>query len=121
MNSLGIGGLNSVRGYRQNLFLLDNGVFASVEGRIPILRVFNEQGVLQIVPFVDFGTGWNNEPGRFFEDADTVVSTGLGLRWRWNEYLSARVDFGIPLVSVGNIRSGFADQEVFFSVVIRPF
>ena len=117
----GIGGLNSVRGYRQNLFLLDNGVFASVEGRIPILRVFNEQGVLQIVPFVDFGTGWNNEPGRFFEDSDTVVSTGLGLRWRWNEYLSARVDFGIPLVSVGNIRSGFADQEVFFSVVIRPF
>ena len=117
----GIGGLNSVRGYRQNFFLLDNGVFASVEGRIPVLRAFNEEGVLQVVPFIDFGTGWNNEPGRFFEDSDTVLSTGLGLRWRWSDYLSARVDFGIPLISVGDIRSGFEDQEVFFSVVITPF
>ena len=117
----GIGGLNSARGYRQNLFLVDNGVFISAEGRVPILRIYNGEGVLQIAPFIDFGNGWNNDDGRFFEDSNRVLSAGLGLRWQWSDRLSARVDFGIPLISVGDEASGFDDQQIFFSIVATPF
>lgn len=55
-----LGGLYSVRGYRQDLLLTDNGVFASAEVRLPILRVDSVKGVLQVAPFVDFGVGWND-------------------------------------------------------------
>ena len=51
LEQFGLGGLDSVRGYRQDLFLVDNGIFASAEARIPILRVNRRRGVFQIVPF----------------------------------------------------------------------
>ena len=54
-----LGGLESVRGYRQDLLLSDNGAFASLEVRLPILRP-QLSSVLQLTPFVDFGTTWNN-------------------------------------------------------------
>ncbi|MEO0932932.1 MAG: ShlB/FhaC/HecB family hemolysin secretion/activation protein [Cyanobacteria bacterium J06641_2] len=58
-----VGGLGSVRGYRQNQLLADNGVFASAEVQIPVLRTGNQSaptGILQIIPFFDIGTAWNN-------------------------------------------------------------
>lgn len=38
LEQFGLGGINSVRGYRQDALLTDNGAFASVELRLPIYR-----------------------------------------------------------------------------------
>ena len=74
-----LGGLFSVRGYRQNLLLTDNGVFASAEVRLPILSVDEVGGLLQIVPFVDFGVGWNHQDNLIpTPNPNTLVSVGLG-------------------------------------------
>ncbi|WP_348535507.1 ShlB/FhaC/HecB family hemolysin secretion/activation protein [Komarekiella delphini-convector] len=49
-----VSGQESVRGYRQDFLLADNGVFASAEIQVPILRA---SGTLQVIPFADSGMG----------------------------------------------------------------
>ncbi|WP_181357408.1 ShlB/FhaC/HecB family hemolysin secretion/activation protein [Stenomitos frigidus] len=46
------GGQDTVRGYRQDLLLADNGLFASAEVRIPLLRLPKLNGLLQLPPFI---------------------------------------------------------------------
>ena len=93
-----LGGLSTVRGYRQNLLLADNGIAGTAELWMPIMRVPEVEGILHIVPFMDAGTVWNS--GGFANpDPNALVSTGLGLRWQ-QENLSFRLDWGIPLTSV---------------------
>jgi hemolysin activation/secretion protein len=50
-----LGGTGSVRGYRQDLLLGDNGLLASAEVRVPILRIPEWETVLQVAPFFDVG------------------------------------------------------------------
>ena len=59
LEQIGIGGQESVRGYRQDALLTDNAVFASAEVRIPVARFPGENNLLQVAPFLDFGTAWN--------------------------------------------------------------
>ncbi|MEH2123790.1 ShlB/FhaC/HecB family hemolysin secretion/activation protein [Nostoc sp.] len=96
----GLGGINSVRGYRQDLLLTDNGALASVEFRLPIARVPQWNGVLQVTTFGDVGTAWNNSSSRDENNTNTLVSVGLGLRWLQGNNFTAGVEWGIPLVSV---------------------
>ena len=119
MEQFGIGGLNSVRGYRQDALLTDNGVLASAELRLPILRVSEVDGLLQLTPFIEFGSGWNNDTPN--PDPNTLLSTGLGLRWRMDDYLLARFDWGIPLVSFSSSERTLQEQGLYFSVLWNPF
>jgi hemolysin activation/secretion protein len=56
IEQIGLGGFGSIRGYRQDLLLADNGALASAELRLPILRIRQWQGILHLIPFVDVGT-----------------------------------------------------------------
>jgi hemolysin activation/secretion protein len=120
MEQFGIGGLYSVRGYRYDTLLTDNGIFASLELQFPILRVRQLQGRLFVVPFIDAGTGWNvSSPD---PNPNTLVSTGLGLVWRQaNGNLSAQLYFGIPLISVDNQGDTWQANGVSFSIQYSPF
>lgn len=114
-----LGGDQTVRGYRQDYLLTDSGALLSTEFRIPILRVPSVQGVLQIVPFLDVGTGWNNRIPN--PDPSTLVGTGVGLLWQMSDVLSARIDYGIPLVSVESRDRTWQEQGIYFSVTFTPF
>jgi len=74
-----VGGARSVRGYRENQLVRDNGFVASLEFRIPVF--FNEDGQshLQLAPFIDYGRSWNRE--RPTADPETISSAGLGILW----------------------------------------
>ena len=37
----------------------DNGLIVSLEGRIPLVEHHRWAEFVQLVPFVDFGRGWN--------------------------------------------------------------
>ncbi len=119
MEQFGIGGINSVRGYRQDALLTDNGVLASAELRLPILRVAKVNGVLQLTPFIEFGSGWNNDTPN--PDPNTLLSTGIGLRWRMDDYFLARFDWGIPLVDFSSSERTLQEQGLYFSVLWNPF
>ncbi len=119
IEQFGIGGVLSVRGYRQDLLLTDNGVFASIETRIPILRLPQQQALVLFTPFVDFGRGWNNQP---IPDPDpgTLVSTGFGFCLQISNNFNAQIIFGFPLVKVDTQKETLQEKGIYFSVTYTP-
>lgn len=115
-----LGGQQSVRGYRQDALLTDNGVSASAEVRFPILRVKSIKGLLQIAPFVDFGLGWNSGANPD-PSPNTLVGVGVGLQWQMGDRLNARFDWGIPLVDIRSDKKSLQEQGLYFSINYSPF
>ena len=114
-----LGGGLSVRGYRQDLLLGDNGLFSSAEIRATILRIPQWQTSLQLTPFIDFGKVWNTDNLTF--DKNTLVSTGVGLRLQVSDYFTARIDWGIPLVDIETNGDTLQEDGVYFSLELQPF
>lgn len=113
----GVGGFNSVRGYREDTLLTDSGILVSAEVQVPVVR-FSESSILQVVPFFDIGTGWNVDADH--PDPSTLVGTGLGLRWETNG-LIGRVDWGIPLVDTDREKDSLQENGIYFSLQWNPF
>jgi hemolysin activation/secretion protein len=113
------GGALSVRGYRQDVLLADNGLFLSAEARASILKISDWNTTLQLTPFVDFGTVWNSDELEI--EKDTLVSVGLGLRLLIGDDFVARIDWGIPLVDLEIDKNTLQENGVYFSVEYRPF
>ncbi|MEO1146112.1 MAG: ShlB/FhaC/HecB family hemolysin secretion/activation protein [Cyanobacteria bacterium J06638_22] len=116
---LGLGGQATVRGYRQNELLTDNGALISAEVRIPVLRVPEVDGLLQVVPFFDAGVGWNNDTPD--PDPNSLVGLGLGLLWRMGDNFTARFDWGIPLVDTDTGGDSWQEDGLYFSIRYSPF
>ena len=121
LEQFGLGGQRTVRGYRQDLLLSDNALTASVEFRYPILRIPKLGGsVLQVTPFFDFGTAGNNSGGTKLE-TNNLASVGLGLLWQSNR-ISARFDWGYPLIDVNSRGNTLQEDGLYFSIVYtQPF
>ena len=116
LEQIAVGGMNSVRGYRENQFVRDNGVIASAELRIPIWREPFGRPRLELVPFSDVGYAWNTYAPK--RDA-TPVSVGVGLRsspWRW---LSASIFWGARLTSADRAENGLQRYGVSFALEAR--
>ncbi len=111
-----IGGVDTVRGYRQNQLVADNGILGSVEVRIPLA---SDSSKLQLAPSFEIGTVWNNRD--IDPDPATIASLGLGLRWQMTPDLSLRLDYGIPLISVSDRGNSLQDNGIYFSVRYQPF
>jgi hemolysin activation/secretion protein len=109
-----LGGATTVRGYRQDALLTDNGFSATAELRLPIARLPQIDGTLQFSPFIDFGTGWNTD-GEATE-FNTLVGTGFGLLLQTEENLSARVDWGIPLINHDSENNNLQDNGVYLQL-----
>lgn len=119
LEQLSLGGQNTVRGYRQDAILSDNGVFASAEMQIPIASN-GDNNVLQVAPFVDFGSVWNQNASNSVSNT-TVLSTGLGLQWRTNDFI-ARLDYGVPLLNNNsNRKNSWQENGFYFSIRYFPF
>lgn len=114
-----LGGLGTVRGYRQDARLTDNGVFGSAEVRLPIYRLPQRGLSLQIAPFVDVGRGWNRT-NRQGLDPRTLASVGLGLRLQLGSF-SARLDWGLPLVNLDSRERTWQERGLHFSIGSNPF
>ncbi|MGG6296814.1 ShlB/FhaC/HecB family hemolysin secretion/activation protein [Leptolyngbya sp. AN02str] len=114
LEQFGLGGQSTVRGYRQDTLLSDNGALLSSEVRLPILRVNSVDGLLQLVPFIDVGVAWNQ--GNSDLDTNFIAGTGVGLLWQMGDRFSSRLDWGIPLVDVANQGNTWQGNGVYFSV-----
>ena len=89
----------------------------STELRLPILKASRTDGVLQLTPFIDIGTGWNNAGDSL--NPNTLVGAGLGLLWQQGNF-AARIDYGIPLVSIDTDKSTLQDNGIYFSLRYNP-
>lgn len=117
IEQLSLGGENSIRGYRENLSIGDNGVIGSIEAQIPVLEFSNQRGMIKIIPFIGAGKIWNNSDKEI--QVDTLFSTGLGLNLELEDWLQARINYAIPLTKT-DISSDFAEQRISFSLQVQP-
>ena len=79
LEQISVGGRYSVRGYRENTLVRDNGFIASLESRIPVIRNYFLADFLEFCQFADFGSAWNRDLPT--PKPRSIGSVGLGLRW----------------------------------------
>ncbi len=120
-----LGGIDTVRGYREYLTVTDDAVLVSAELRIPIARLriprladSDEAGKLQLVPFYDFGRGWNVD--RPTPSPPSISGVGAGLRWLLGSGITAEFYYAKALrnVDVGN---SLEDRGIYFRVTTSLF
>ena len=111
-----IGGVDTVRGYQQNQRVGDNGILGAVEVRLPLT---SNPSILQLSPFFEIGTVWNNRDAN--PEPATIAGLGLGLNWLITPDLSLRLDYGIPLIEVDDKGDSLQDNGLYFSLRYQPF
>jgi len=94
-----IGGLTTVRGYRENQLVTDDGAIGSVEVRVPLWNDALGHHLVEIVPFMDVGYGWNDGPD---PEDNWLWSCGIGLRVRPIAQASGEVWWGGRLKDVND-------------------
>jgi hemolysin activation/secretion protein len=114
---ISLGGINTIRGYRQDAFIADNGFLLSVELRIPAWKTPTQE--LQVAPFFDFGTSWNNNPDTF-SPSGSLASIGLGIQYRSDRF-NARLDWGIPFNETNSRSNTWQENGVYFSLDYQLF
>jgi len=114
---LALGGGQSLRGFRQNARLGDNGFRISVEDRITVAR--NEAGAatFQVAPFADVGAVWNDPENPVdTPDQPFLAGIGVGLLWQPTSQFQVRLDATIPLVDLNDRGENAQDDGIYFSV-----
>jgi hemolysin activation/secretion protein len=83
-----IGGVSSVRGYRENTFVRDEAFFGSVEYHQPLHAWLGTLNGLQVTAlgFLDYGTAWDKGER---DHPDELSSLGLGMTVQWRKTLQA--------------------------------
>ena len=94
-----LGGVGSVRGYRQNLLATDNGMQLTLEAPLTVWSNPQSKSIV-FIPFFDFGTGWNNSLPTFYPNS--LASLGLSLQIDNLPFQNTniRIDYGLKLINV---------------------
>ena len=113
MEQYSIGGALSVRGYRENQLVRDNGYGVSLEYRYPLLKDANGKSILTLAPFYDAGGSSNNK--RSDGTAPTFISSvGIGFRWNPVKKINAQLYWGHALNKVVNDGESLQDDGYHF-------
>ena len=127
LEKFAIGGADTVRGYRENLLVRDNGWNASLEVRIPVLDLSPpfvdpeiEDGRVDLAPFFDIGQSWNTK----VDDPAprTISSIGIGLRWAPVRGVVASLYYGYALRDIADFQDeDIQDDGIHFSIRLIAF
>lgn len=109
-----LGGAFSVRGYRENQLVRDNGVVASLEYRWPLLREQFGSHRLQFAIFADAGRAWNSD--RPTPSPKTLSSVGAGLRGAHAWGLEYQLYAGVGLRNLDTPGDDLQDHGVHFQL-----
>lgn len=110
------GGHATVRGYRENQIVRDQGFSASFELRLPIWQdAVDGRTIVQLSPFFDVGGGWERNASR--GTPRTLYSTGLSLRVAPTTWLRGELIWGRRLEKVER-PDGLQGNGIQFQVVL---
>ncbi len=100
-----VGGIGSVRGYRENQLVKDQGYTLSLEGRIPVARLAipwiadtPRDGTVQLAPFVDYARAWDKDVANI--GPTRIYSIGVGVLWQISNDINASVYYARALKDV---------------------
>lgn len=118
----GVGGLDTVRGYKERIVNGDNVFIWNLEMHTPSLSLLNPlsgwnkfNDAFSALVFFDYGLSAVNRtvPGQ--EKTTFLMSIGPGVRYTVNPYVNLRADWGFQL---HNLHLGGPYQRLSFSLVI---
>jgi hemolysin activation/secretion protein len=126
LEQISVGGRYSVRGYRENTLVRDNGFIGSLESRIPVIRNKPFADFLEFCQFADFGTAWNKDLPT--PRPRSIGSVGLGLRWgatfKYPVLLRPQFEiyWGVPLKHVDTSGNwNLQDSGIHFRFLLAAF
>jgi hemolysin activation/secretion protein len=119
LEQMPVGGRYTVRGYRENTLVRDNGFAASFETRIPLWRFASGEDRLQLAPFADVGKAWTAKGDQ--PDLQTLASVGAGLRWMIlpQDRAYFEVYWGQQLNHVRGGEGNLQDHGIHLQLVVR--
>ncbi len=103
-----IGGINTVRGYRRNIRIGDNGLIFSSELRQKIWED-SDWGIVQGYFFFDTGATDSNKLPQVYPNV--LASMGLGLRWEIQKTVILGTNYGLKLVNDASFGSGTLQDD----------
>jgi hemolysin activation/secretion protein len=117
-----IGGFNTVRGYRENRAVRDNGMAATIEWRIPVRR--ERKGAfdplsLRIAPFADYGRSWDRNGQAFPSEPLDIYSAGIGLLWSPIAGFRADIYWAHPFKNSYRPGNNLQDKGFHFAIQYR--
>lgn len=114
MEQLGIGGVSSVRGYRENTLIRDQALFSSLELRYTI-PLDERYGRLESAVFTDYAQSWNKYHR---DEMQSLHSVGLGLLWSFKKRINTELYWGHRLKTPPETKKGttWQDDGIHFSV-----
>ncbi|MFK8018590.1 MAG: ShlB/FhaC/HecB family hemolysin secretion/activation protein [Pseudomonadales bacterium] len=94
-----VGGAFSVRGFRENQVVRDNGLAASLEFRIPLFIDENgfDKWKVTLIPFIDYGRSWDEDSELSTSKAVDISSAGLGLAWNPHRSVAFNLFYAEPI------------------------
>ncbi len=119
LEQFSIGGMQSVRGYRENQLLRDNGFFVSAEVRIPLWLAKDKTPLVSLAPFFDAGGGWN--VNKVDDNYETIYSAGVGLLINATKHAQATIYWGHPFVDFAEKKISLQDYGLHFAISINAF
>jgi len=127
LEKFAIGGHATVRGYRESQLIRDNGINASLEWHLPIghfpISGFSQpgEGDLYLIPFFDYGIGWNSGTDWNKGTPKDISSAGLGLRWSPLKNIQAQIYWAQALRNIDtpdNQEKDLQDNGLHFEINI---
>ena len=125
---IGIGGVDTVRGYRHNAITRDIAFLGTLElpvlaANLPIPGLTGGDGIapLTIAPFIDYGVGWNN--GKGSRATEHLLGAGLTATYRPNDVITANLTYGFPFTDGPDGLGGgdLTDEAIYFNVTFNVF
>lgn len=133
IEKLPVGGASTVRGYRENLLVRDNGLVASLEWQVPLFTTQTaterfDPRRLRLAVFVDYGRSWDNSWDNLLDpdfelpstDKTDISSAGLGLLWDPKPGVRAEVYWGHAFEDYDTGSSDLQDDGIHFRFSWSP-
>jgi len=117
LEQFSVGGANSVRGYRENQLVRDNGLYTSIEYRLTLWSDPGRGHRVQLAGFYDRGRSWNRE--RPTPEPEVLASVGVGLRATYYPWLDFELYYGRRLKNIGNTGNDLQDRGIHFQLRAR--
>jgi len=119
LEQFGLGGYYSVRGYRENQIVRDEGASGRLEVRIPLrATALGRKPTLQLVPFVDAGRAFSRHRESDADKAISVASVGVGTRFQIGPHARGEAFYAHPLRDLDRDGDSLQDLAFHFRLVL---
>ncbi|CAN5473606.1 hypothetical protein BH09PLA1_BH09PLA1_05740 [soil metagenome] len=118
LEQFSVGGIDTVRGYRENQLVRDQAITATLEYRMSVWHRAG-QSVMEIAPFIDIGYARDVHES-IANETNFISSAGIGLLFHPNEKFSATIYYGYAFKDFGRT-SDLQDIGIHFDLIYQPF